>query len=360
MSKRNVDVIGWIVAPFLAASLLLLPLPSTAVDAVYSRGFYWWLQRIVTNFSNAAPFAWIDIILFALVILVIWRTVRLVGVMKEAGLGAAIWEGARRIIRAAGVMTLLFLLMWGLNYRRLSLDDSIKTSPALSVNELRAAIADADALGARLRPVPRDIPTFDTVIDQLRQPLNTALTRLGREPLLTAGVPKYSLILTPFFTWAGVDGMVNPYALESIVHPDLLPFERPIAIGHEWAHLAGAADEADASAIGWLACMNGGPELAYSATVYLIVEAGGALPHDVWMETSRHLDPGIRADLASMAERQLQQRPSVQRAAFSVYDQYLRANHVDDGVANYSHALALILSPAFRDALSGYRVVRDR
>ena len=45
--------------------------------------------------------------------------------------------------------------------------------------------------------------------------------------------------MTPFFTWTGVDGMINPLALESIVHPDLLPFERPFVLAHEWAHLAG-------------------------------------------------------------------------------------------------------------------------
>jgi hypothetical protein len=106
--------------------------------------------------------------------------------------------------------------------------------------------------------------------------------------------------------------------------------------------------------------MNGGPEMAYSAAVYLIVEAGNALPHDVWAETSKHLDAGIRSDLDAMAERQRKQRPGVQRAAFQVYDGYLRANHVESGVANYDHALALILSPAFRDALSGYRVAPER
>ncbi len=66
-------------------------------------------------------------------------------------------------------------------------------------------------------------------------------------------------MLTPFFTWAGVTGMMNPFGLETIVHPDLLPFERPFVLAHEWAHLAGHADEAEASAVGWLACMNGGP-----------------------------------------------------------------------------------------------------
>jgi len=48
------------------------------------------------------------------------------------------------------------------------------------------------------------------------------------------------------------------------------------------------------------------------------------------------------------------QKPRVQRAAFQVYDQYLKANTVDDGTASYGRALTLILAPPLRDALNQY------
>jgi hypothetical protein len=48
----------------------------------------------------------------------------------------------------------------------------------------------------------------------------------------------------------------------------------------------------------------------------------------------------------------------VQRTASRVYDEYLRANRVADGTASYGRALQLILSPAFRDALSSYSITR--
>jgi hypothetical protein len=49
------------------------------------------------------------------------------------------------------------------------------------------------------------------------------------------------------------------------------------------------------------------------------------------------------------------QQPQVQRAASRVYDEYLRANRVEDGTASYGRALSLILSPELRAALNGYR-----
>ena len=46
--------------------------------------------------------------------------------------------------------------------------------------------------------------------------------------------------------------MVDPFALEVMANPDLLPVERPFVAAHEWAHLAGYADESEANFVGWL------------------------------------------------------------------------------------------------------------
>ena len=49
------------------------------------------------------------------------------------------------------------------------------------------------------------------------------------------------------------------------------------------------------------------------------------------------------------------ERPRVRRAASRVYDEYLKANRVQDGTASYSRALTLILAPPLRDALPAVR-----
>jgi hypothetical protein len=357
---RGQVVFGWLAAAVTACALFLVPLPASLVEAGYSRYLFRWWQTLVTAFSNLAPFAWIDLFILGVAGLVIWRALGLIREARRSGVIPALWEGARRLIRAAAVLAILFLGMWGFNYRRVPIDATV-APVAPSVDDLRAAVVDAGIVGARVRPAQTAADaSFEALTRELREPLDRALVSLGRPTLGTAGRPKYSIVLTPFFTWAGVDGMVDPFALETIVHPDLLPFERPFALAHEWAHLAGAADEAEASAVGWLACMNGPPDLVYSASVYLIVEGAAALPISVWREVAGQLDPGIRADLEAMSRRQSRQRPIVRRTAFRAYDQYLRANQVDDGVASYSRALSLILSPRLRDALSGYRAGRDQ
>jgi hypothetical protein len=357
---RNVQVVKegvtfWFGALIVAVGLAVVPVPAWMIDQFYSGQVYPAVQGVVTTLSNAVPFAVLDLLLVALVVLLVHWAMRFVRVARARSALTATWDVFRRIVRAASIVAVLFLLMWGLNYRRTSLEMSLKlTGPPPSADDLQSAILEANALAGRVRPslVQSDAPGYADIVHRLPGPLNAALRQLDRPPLEVPGRPKYSLVLTPYFTAAGIDGMIDPLALESVVHPDLLPVERPFILAHEWAHLAGAADEAEASAIGWLACMKGDPGLAYSASVYLIGEAGSALTRDRWRAVAIRLDPGVRSDLDAIARRVKREQPTVQRTASRVYDTYLKANRVGDGVASYSRALTLILSPTLRAAIA--------
>ncbi|HUL73057.1 MAG TPA: DUF3810 family protein [Vicinamibacterales bacterium] len=353
----------WLVAPLAAAGLALVPIPGWVVEQFYSRGVYVQIQRWLTAGSNLVPFALVDLFIVFAVYLALKRFVRLLSVARHESIVDAAWEGIRRVARAAAMLTIVFMCFWGLNYRRLTIEFTLRSDAGatpLTPEFLQGGISDANALATRLRigSSTADVLSFEGVSKALRDPMNEALAQLNREPLRTAGRPKYSLLLTPFFTWSGVDGMLNPLALETIVQPDLLPFERPYVLAHEWAHLSGEADEAEASAVGWYACMHGPAPLAYSASLYLIMEARAALPADRAQFVTSQLDPGVRSDLEAIADRLRNRRPEIQMAANRVYDSYLRANRVSDGMESYGRAVSLILTPPFRDALSKYQFRR--
>jgi hypothetical protein len=355
--KRR-DVRFWLLAPALALGLALVPIPPSAVEAAYSRGVYPWIQSASTLVSNLVPIAVLDLLIGAAVVLTVIRLAQMLHTARRLSVMDAAWDGVRLALRGLALLTIVFVLIWGLNYRRAPLESSVGNPAPPTEAMLLAAVSDANALAAKLRTAQgsESALTYPAVAASLETPMAQALRQLGRPTQFRPGRPKYSLILTPFFTWAGVNGMLNPLGLESIVHPDLLPFERGFVLAHEWAHLAGQADEAAASAIGWLACMKGGPALAYSANLYLILEAGGALPSAARARAFKALDVGVRADLDQISERLRQQRPQVQRAASRVYDEYLKVNRVEDGSDSYGRALTLILSPALRGALDDYRV----
>ncbi len=365
MAKSNSlnpePVTWWVVSLILAAIVFFSPVPPWVIEDFYSRDMYPWLQGIVTSITNPLPLAILDLILMGVTFAVLFRILRLFRVLRQRGIMDALWEATRRLIRAGCVIAVLFYWAWGFNYRRMPLETVIPGghAPEVTTDMLMSGFADSSALAAQLRRMTVDDQgNLHTIRLELREPMNLALKSLGRLPLETPSQPKSSLVLTPFFRWSGVTGMINPFGLETIMFPDLLPFERPFVLAHEWGHLSGHGDEAEASAVGWLACMKGGPVLAYSASLYLVMETAHAMPPDLREKAMAHLDAGVRADIDAIANRMLAQKPAVQRTTTRVYDEYLKANRVADGTASYGRALTLILSPPFRDALSTYTVSR--
>jgi hypothetical protein len=160
--------------------------------------------------------------------------------------------------------------------------------------------------------------------------------------------PKRSL-LTWYFRKAAIDGMTDPFFLEIIVSPDLLPFERPQTLAHEWAHLAGYADESEANFIAWLTCIRGTPLARYSGWLTAYQHLAGVLSREERQTLRAGLSPAVVADLDAIHRRLSRASPRISSAARGAYDTYLRANRVEEGIASYGLVVRLMLGTSFDD-----------
>jgi len=150
------------------------------------------------------------------------------------------------------------------------------------------------------------------------------------------GRPKPTL-LGGYFHQVSVAGMTDPFLLETLIAPDLLDVERPFVIAHEWAHLAGYADESEANFVAWLTCRRGDARARYSAALALI---GYAAPRTALRDA---LDVGPRIDLYAIRYRYSRTNETLRFAARQGYDKYLKANRVERGVESYDAVVQLIL-----------------
>jgi hypothetical protein len=160
---------GAILVVGLALALLLVPLPADAIDTWYSNGVYLRLQRVVTPLSNLVPIAVFDLALAALLLLglrMVAGRVRRHGVVR-----GALRAGGVIVVTAAAVY-LVFLVMWGFNYRRVALEVKLDYDPqrvtraaarglatddVRRVNEGRAAAMSAPASDADLARAFADV-----------------------------------------------------------------------------------------------------------------------------------------------------------------------------------------------------------
>jgi hypothetical protein len=334
-----------------AAAIAVTPLPRADVERVFSRGIYPRIQPPLTSLTNATPVAWFDVMALVVVgsIGVVW-----IRRWRRRRTGVLNTLGALAVDTAAigAVLYLWFLIAWGLNYQREPLRTQLDyREDRISSEALRTlAIRNIGSLNALYKqahagewPELREVPTMLESAFRIAQ-LDLAMTWYAQP-----GVPKRS-ILNFYFTRVSIDGMTDPFFLETLANQSLLPFERPSTVAHEWSHLAGYADESEASFVGWLVCMRGSPAAQYSGWVSLYGTVMNSLPRADREEISRTLHQGPRDDLRAIAERiQRQTLPIANRAGYALYDRFLKANRVEAGIRSYGDVVRLLLGTKFDD-----------
>ena len=331
----------------LAGLAALVPLPATFVESFYSRGIYLSLQGVLTPLTNAIPIALLDVAGLVLGICLAGIAVVRLVTARQGRLRAAL-RLAGQVLPIAAAGYLAFLATWGLNYRREPLTAKLEFDDRRITREALVDVAgrSVDRLNT-LRPSAQRWPPLDGMMADLGPAFAEAQRRL-QPRVAVPGEPKWSL-LTLFFERAAVDGMTDPFFLEILVRHDLLPFERPFVVAHEWAHLAGYADESEANFVGWLTCLAGNEAAKYSGWLFLYGQVAGSLGDDDRHRVSNRLQPQPRADLLALYEKyQRQTIPLARDASRVVYDRFLKANRIEAGIESYDAVVRLVLGTAFR------------
>ncbi len=322
--------IRWPVVYVLAAAGALIPLPTSLVERWYSLGIYSILQRVLTSASNLVPFPLFDALWVAIVAafaVLAYRCVRAAG-WRTGGVRLSVLT-----LRSVAVVYLIFLATWGLNYRRAPLIEKLAFDPSRVTRAAATRLGDDNAatlnsLYARAHASPVSLAALAAAFQDVTR-------SLGATRSVVPGRPK-STLLGGYFHEIAVAGMTDPFFLETLIAPDLLDVERPFVIAHEWAHLAGYADESEANFVAWLTCRRSDETARYSAALALI---GYARP----AQLKEALDIGPRSDIYAMSYRYSRTNETLRLAARQGYDKYLKANRVERGVESYDAVVQLIL-----------------
>lgn len=339
MKSRTIETAVVLVVALVCA---VAPFPAQTIEALYSTDWYLRIQAVVTTATNTIPIAWLDIavacLLIAAVELVISRT-------RSLGPKRAFKRNLLTAAVAAAWLYLLFLAVWGLNYRRVPLEQKLDYDRSRLTRD--AAITFANDAIARVNAGYAAAHSIAFSREALEAPFADAQMALGAMRLAVPGVPKRSL-LNYYFRRAAIDGMTDPYFLEIIVNPEVLEFERPFVMAHEWAHLAGYANEAEANFVAWLTCVRGNASQQYSGWLAAYQHALAAVPRGDRAALTA-LEEGPRKDVEAMTARYARSSPLIRRTARGVYDEYLKANRVSEGIGSYDAVVRLMIGTRFDD-----------
>ena len=128
----------------MALAAAFVPIPPSVIESIYSERLFPFLQIILTSISNHVGFALFDVLVIAAVVLWLVFTTADLLVARRAGWVRATARIAMRTLTIAAAAYLVFLVAWGLNYRRVRLEDKVQFDRSrISADAATALAAEA-------------------------------------------------------------------------------------------------------------------------------------------------------------------------------------------------------------------------
>lgn len=321
------------------------------IEHYYSRTLFPRIGHALSRFNGLFSFSLAEILVIAIVPILI---------------GALIFQGrqiyrgrkpAGRIIRRDLLIVLwtvpsammLFLLLWGFNYEREPLGNSLGLARQKASEEQSKIISQAIINGINSnyeasRGGP-DSPPLSRA--QLYELIESAYQH---EPLL-AGLcsggyahPK-PVHFSGLMSRLGLSGIYFPFTGEANFNAAQPDFDLPYVIAHEKAHQCGFAREDEANFIAFVVCSNStNSYLRYSGylnvlkVIYVLAASAPGLYEEIPI-----LGEGPRADLRARSAFWARYAGRASQVSHRINDSYLRVNHVASGEQNYSEDVALIV-----------------
>ncbi len=348
MQKRTALILS-LLLPVQIIFLQILKKYPAFVEKYYSLGFYPWLSKISRFLFGWVPFSIGDVFYIVMIILAFrWVYKNFHRLRFEP------FRVILNITAAASVVYFMFHLLWGFNYYRLPLHQSLHLKSDYSYEQLlnttKRFIEKSNALHRELGyadSVKIDLPysqkeMFKKSIDGY-QNLEKEFPNLAYSP---RSIKKSGWSLG--LTYMGYSGYLNPFTGEAQVNNLIKTYKFPVVACHEEAHQIGYAAENEANFIATLATLhNEDPYIEYAGYIftlrYLINEVARANETEYY-ELLKTINPGILTSYKEMRDFWDSYENPFETFSKLFWDNFLKANNQSRGIMSYDYMVALVVN----------------
>ncbi len=328
---------------------------SILMENVYARGIFPVFRTLWDFTFGFSPIPWIYLFLAGLLIwFIIWISrnwkERFIWIKSKKRLLAVFFLG---LIETLGIIIFLFYILWGFNYNRIRIEESLNLDviplDAEAIREeMEWAVDKATEAREAIPGAGEEVLTAENFPKNLESVLRRALKGvLHSMDYPTPGRVRVrklwpSTVLMGF----GGSGIYIPFVFEGYTSSGLLPVSRPFNMAHEMSHGYGFTEEGTCNFLALLACKaTGNPAVQYSGHLvywnFIAREFRRAFPdkyRDIW-ET---LPIGMKSDLRAVAENWRKYEGRLQKVSEKVYAEYLKSQGIKEGLKSYNRLIVLI------------------
>ena len=342
MEKKWIRIVRWTVL-FLALSFVILCRYMPHLAEWYARTVYPPLSAALSAFSSLFPFPLMEVFVVGLILALILYPIRL----RKKGIRLH-----EIIFREGEILVWVyvwFYLAWGLNYYRYHIYTRLQTPPV--------AYEEAHFKSFLNEYTERLNATYlsDTKIDAetLRTEIGAFYTNLSPVYGLTKPqswqTPK-EFLFTPIYSKVSVLGSMGPFFAEAQLNADLPEVQYPFTYAHEFSHLLGVSNEAEANYWAYRACTESSlPTLQYCGYFgllpYVISNAAYLLPKEDFQAWIQAIRPEVREQFNEKNKYWREKySPFIGHIQDFTYNLFLKGNKIASGKKNYAEVIGLLLS----------------
>ncbi len=327
------------------------------VEKIYSTKIYRCISLPISIFMGLIPISVGELLFYTVVVLLLWQIIKILFILTMTGTNKLnkISNIILNICIFISIIYTCFLLMWGLNYNRLTFDKIAKLNiKATSINKLEDLcyylIKDANNLRKQVAEDSKGLMYIPSVPQDVFLRANLGYEKtLIKYPKLAGkyGVPK-PILLSKAMSVLGVSGIFCPFTIEANVNTSIPHSLLPATTCHEMAHQRGFAREDEANFIAYITCkMHPDSNFKYSGTLLALIYSMNALSeHD----TDRHdklvkkFSKPLLRDINYINDYWKSYEGPIEKTSNRINDVYLKSNNQKNGVDSYGKMVDLLLA----------------
>lgn len=331
---------------------------SRQIEEYYASGFSKAVTQCLSTVTGIFPFSLAEVLVWILGVAFLMAFFRiflnkLMGIrQKKSGQVRSLLY---KLLIVSGIIYFCFILVWGLNYNRLSFAEiaGLKAG-GVSEKELvllcEKLITKAEYLRTHLQEDQGGVMMIEGGFEPVGKAALTAFTKAESVyPELGGnyGKPK-PVFFSKLMSYTGISGVYFPFTGEANVNVDIPDSMLPSTACHEMAHQRGFAREDESNYIAWVACNSiDNPEFQYSGTILALIHSMNALsetsPEHAKLLRKKYSE-GVRRDLQDLSEYWKKYEGKIEEISSDINDAYLKSNRQEEGIQSYGRMVDLLLA----------------
>jgi hypothetical protein len=318
------------------------------VESNYSNGLYTWISKFFRSLFGWIPFSMGEIIYTLLIVLVIRYIIR--NRRKIRKKPAAF---LRDTIMVLAVFYFTFHIVWGLNYYRKPLAETLSIEENASYEDIKSLteklVINTNKLQQQITGDSTAVVIVPYTRNEIFEKTISSYSRLdSKMPFLEYQRPSIKKsMFSHMSSYMGIGGYLNPFTNEAQVNKKTPVFRFPVVAAHEIGHQVGYSAENETNFIGYLVTQkNEDIYFQYSASAYALAYCLSAVHRTdkkKFESLYAKVNEGVKENYRELQNFHEAYENPFEPIFKSVFSTFLKANNQTDGVKSYSRVVHLLV-----------------